>query len=167
MASSRSARQGAGGFGPEELRGALLALIATSKAPVSAYYLAGQLATSTGRSLGPPMIYRALDRLAAEGLVHRLEQRRAYVAIPNGRPAAYLICQSCNSFAAIKDPPATQLLTAWARSAHFRLPGETVIELSGVCESCATRASRLTASQIRAGVRRAFRLQQNGDAADE
>ena len=46
----------------------------------------------------PPTIYRALEFLTAQGLVHRIESMNAFLACgsnPHGRSTEFLICDCC------------------------------------------------------------------------
>ena len=50
----------------------------------------------------PITVYRALDFLAAHGLVHKIESRNAFVACSHsheGEPAALLVCEACGTVA--------------------------------------------------------------------
>ncbi|HUS95399.1 MAG TPA: transcriptional repressor, partial [Hyphomicrobiaceae bacterium] len=66
--------------------------------PLSAYQI---LDAEDVRSKGlkaPLTIYRALERLVACGLVHRVESLNAFVACkdePHAEPAAFMICERC------------------------------------------------------------------------
>ena len=61
-------------------RKVLEALYATHK-PLGAYDLA-EILGPKGRRLAPITVYRALDFLMEQGLVHRLASQNAYIACP-------------------------------------------------------------------------------------
>ena len=68
------------------LREHVLELVWCSHAPIGAYQLLERLADTRGR-VAPPTIYRALDFLSREGLIHRIVSLNAYVGCPQpGRP---------------------------------------------------------------------------------
>src|SRR5690606_29397539 len=65
-----------------ELRRRVLELVWQSHRPVGAYPLLAALGRD-GHAPAPPTVYRALDFLQAQGLVHRIESRNAYVGCPH------------------------------------------------------------------------------------
>ena len=131
----------AGREGERMTRNQALVLGALEQAggPLSAYAILDAL---RGEGLRAPLqVYRALDRLVAEGRVHRLESLNAFVACSH--PAcghqpviAFAICEDCNSVAEITDPALTRRIHGLAREARFALEKSTV-ELRGRCPGCA------------------------------
>ena len=79
-------------------RQVLEALLASHK-PLGAYEIIERLA-HRGR-LAPITVYRALDFLRDNGLVHRIESRNAFVACvhhhADGDPVVFLICEHCGT----------------------------------------------------------------------
>lgn len=57
-------------------------LLLEAGCPVKAYDLISTYAQAGERLAKPPTIYRALDFLLAQGLVHRLESLNAFLACP-------------------------------------------------------------------------------------
>mgnify|MGYP001100485059 CR=1 FL=1 len=80
-------------------RQVLQALLASHR-PLGAYEIIDALARDIAR-LAPITVYRALDFLMAQGLVHRIESRNAFLACAHNHDAsavvAFLICDSCGS----------------------------------------------------------------------
>jgi Fur family transcriptional regulator, zinc uptake regulator len=106
--------------------------------PMTAYELLDAL-----RPFGisaPPTVYRALNRLLEDGLVHRLESINAYVtcAIKAHQHGAtvFAICRDCGSVDELDEAALVAQLRARALAHGFR-PDETVVELRGQCEACA------------------------------
>ena len=67
------------------------------------YLLSDQLNTRTRRA-APPTVYRALEFLCREGLVHKIESLNAYVgcgAPGHASAAQFLICRACGTAAEI------------------------------------------------------------------
>ncbi|WP_435103236.1 Fur family transcriptional regulator [Arhodomonas sp. AD133] len=115
----------------------VLELVWQSHRPAKAYDLI-QALSSAQRPVAPPTVYRALDFLIAEGLVHRLESRNAFVgcAAPERRHAGqFLICTGCEAVAELNDPEVDRLLCERAADLGFRLRHQTV-ELAGLCPQC-------------------------------
>lgn len=120
-----------------ELRRRVLELVWAGHAPIGAYDIMERLAAERGR-VAPPTVYRALDFLAREGLVHRIDSLNAFVgcATPSAaHRAVFLICTSCRNAAEVQDDDAVAGLERAAGRAGFRADSVTV-ELAGTCSSC-------------------------------
>ncbi|MCF6178077.1 MAG: transcriptional repressor [Geopsychrobacter sp.] len=118
------------------MRRRVLELVWQHHRPVGAYALLEQL-QQQGRA-APPTVYRALDFLQSQGLIHRLESLNAFIgcAQPH-RPhqGQFLICQSCQSLAEITDDGIERAIDAGARTAGFT-PSNQMVEIMGTCASC-------------------------------
>ena len=109
--------------------------------PVGAYALLDALRQSHPGA-APPTIYRALEFLAAHGLIHRIESLNAYIGCAHpDRPHAgqFLICAKCSAAAEIDDPSISRALSKTASGLGFAVTRQTV-ELSGLCPSCRSEA---------------------------
>lgn len=86
----------------------------------------------------PPTVYRALDFLTAQGLIHRLDAINAWTACSDagGEPHDVLIvCTCCGAVAELSDPRlSAQLADCVARSGYALLGHET--ELRALCAQC-------------------------------
>ena len=116
--------------------------LAACARPLSAYQILDRL-----RPYGvtaPPTVYRALERLIAEGRAHRLESCNAFVACAHpahaGR-AAFAICDGCGSVTEFESGEAFAALDAWAAGQSFRALRAS-IEVSGLCAGCQGEAGR-------------------------
>jgi Fur family zinc uptake transcriptional regulator len=118
-------------------RHVLRALLASHK-PLGAYEIIDALAQQMPRP-APITVYRALDFLMANGLVHRIESRNAYLACAHGHDAAalvaFLICDRCGSVGEIPAAAVAQSLNAAARTSGFA-PKLSVVEITGTCAHC-------------------------------
>ena len=87
----------------------------------------------------PITVYRALDFLMENGLVHRIESRNAYLACAHDHDAAamvaFLICERCGSVGEIPAMPAAQSINTAARATGFA-PKLSVVEITGTCMHC-------------------------------
>lgn len=120
-----------------KLRRRVLELIWGSHAPVKAYDLLEQLKPEHAGA-APPTVYRALDFLAAEGFIHRIESLNAFVGCGAPRQAhqgQFLICRQCGSAAELSDPEIDQMLQRKAAQLGFRVD-QTTLELKGLCPAC-------------------------------
>jgi Fur family zinc uptake transcriptional regulator len=119
------------------LRRRVLELVWTSHEPIGAYALLDIL-KSEGHSAAPPTVYRTLDFLIAQGLVHRLERLNAFVgcARPDApHSAQFLICTACGRIAELNDRTIGAVVKASAESQGFIVTGQTV-EVEGLCPDC-------------------------------
>ncbi|MEK9753337.1 MAG: transcriptional repressor [Rhodospirillaceae bacterium] len=91
----------------------------------------------------PAQVYRALDRLIAAGLVHRLESLNAFIACahdhgaPAETPAAvvFTICTRCGGVAEYTMPTIGKALSSQLGHEGFQ-PGHMTVEVSGQCAGC-------------------------------
>lgn len=107
--------------------------------PLSAYAILDELREHGLRA--PLQIYRALDKLVALGVVHRLESLNAFVSCSapdceGHETTAFAICRQCHQVQEFSEPAVAESLADWARKAKFR-PQKTTIELEGICRDCA------------------------------
>ena len=116
----------------------MLQALLSSHRPLGAYEVIDELAKSMPRP-APITVYRALDFLIENGLVHRIESRNAFLACAHDHDAAamvaFLICEHCGSVGEIPDAPVAQSLNAAARSSGFT-PKLSVVEITGTCAHC-------------------------------
>jgi Fur family transcriptional regulator, zinc uptake regulator len=120
-------------------RQVLEALLASHK-PLGAYEIIERLA---GRSRPAPIsIYRALDFLRENGLVHRIESRNAFVACVHDHGSddlvVFLLCERCGAVGEAPGGAAAEALKASARAAGFS-PKSPLIEVAGICSHCRER----------------------------
>ncbi len=110
--------------------------------PASAYDILARLnaegAARGHKPLAPPAVYRALEFLMAQGLVHRLATLNAFVGCntperPHG--AQFLICRACKAVAEVGDDQTSQQIRRVADDAGFAL-GDQMIEVEGLCPRC-------------------------------
>lgn len=86
----------------------------------------------------PPVAYRSLDFLLANGFVHRIERLNAFIACASPEAShapAFLICRKCDSVAETTAAPSKGLLGTAAKEAGFQIE-QTVVEAIGICPDC-------------------------------
>ena len=120
------------------IRRQVLEVLLESHKPLGAYEIMDR-AAAVGARPAPITIYRALDFLRDNGLVHRIESRNAFVACVNnhasGDLVVFLICEHCGAVGEAASAAVADQLKAAARSAGFT-PKAPVIEIGGVCAHC-------------------------------
>jgi Fur family zinc uptake transcriptional regulator len=118
-------------------RRVLEALLATHL-PLGAYELIDRLAVQGARP-APITVYRALDFLREQGLVHRIESRNAFIACVHnhetGDPVVFLICEKCGTVGEAASAAVADTIKSASRAAGFS-PRTPVIEISGICAHC-------------------------------
>ena len=117
-------------------RQVLEALLASHK-PLGAYEIIER--AGKGPRPAPITVYRALNFLREQGLVHRIESRNAFIACVNNHGSedlvVFLICELCGEVGEAPSATVAENLKAAARAAGFT-PKAPVIEISGICAHC-------------------------------
>lgn len=124
------------------LRKRVLELVWQSHKPLGAYDILETLAREDDRRAAPPTVYRALDFLLEQGLVHRIASLNAFIgcASPEHRhEGQFLICRACRVAIELDQPAIRDAIAASARSVGFAVEGETV-EITGLCAQCQVAA---------------------------
>ncbi|HUI21915.1 MAG TPA: transcriptional repressor [Methylocella sp.] len=118
----------------------ILEMLSREGRPLGAYELIDRVAQATGKRPAPISIYRALDFLLENGLVHRLASRNAYLACGHGHdakePIVFLICDVCGEVVEATSAAMRGALSELAGEAHFA-PRAQVMEVAGRCRLCA------------------------------
>ena len=120
-----------------DIRRQVFELVWQSHNPVGAYDVLERLSTKT-RKAQPPTVYRALEFLLAQGLIHRIESLNAYIgcAVPDMDHAGqFLICRDCGMAAELVDSRIDAAIGKGAQAVGFSIEHPTV-ELEGVCARC-------------------------------
>lgn len=119
------------------LRRRVLELVWHSHQPIGAYGIIEALQKERGK-VGPPTVYRTLDFLLAQGLIHRIESLSGYVgcAQPDeGHHGQFLICRHCGNAEELTDARVDRALVRAAAQAGFEVEAQT-LELRGLCARC-------------------------------
>jgi len=124
------------------MRRKVLEILASSHKPLGAYEVIDAVA-GAGPRPAPITIYRALDFLIANGLVHRIASRNAFLACghnhESGALVTFLICERCGT---VGEAPAAEVgrtLASAAQGVGFT-PKMSVVEITGLCAHCRDRA---------------------------
>lgn len=120
------------------LRRRVLELVWGGHGPVRAYDILDSL-RGERQGAAPPTVYRALDFLLENGLIHRIESLNAYVgcgAPDEDHAGQFLICRGCGAVGELDDPEIAHLIAAKAAGMGFAVENQT-IEATGLCPECA------------------------------
>ena len=124
------------------VRRKVLELLLQEHRALGAYAILDML-REAGFGSQPPVAYRALDFLAEQGFVHKIERLNAFVACVHPdetHSPAFMICRICDAVAETHAAPAKGALGAVALEAGFQIE-RTVVEAEGVCPACADQAA--------------------------
>lgn len=131
------------------IRRQVLQALLGSHRPLGAYEIIEQLAAQIARP-APITVYRALEFLMQNGLVHRIESRNAFLACGHRHDecgnVAFLICERCGSVGELAIGTLAANLKDSARLAGFAAT-MTVIEITGVCSNCQAQAQAQAQTQ--------------------
>jgi Fur family zinc uptake transcriptional regulator len=120
------------------IRRQVLEALLSNHRPLGAYEIIEELAKSKPRP-APITVYRALDFLIENGLVHRIESRNAFLACAHDHDeaamVAFLICERCGLVGEVPAASVAQSLSVSVRSTGFA-PRMSIVEVTGVCTHC-------------------------------
>jgi Fur family zinc uptake transcriptional regulator len=120
-----------------ELRRRVLEILWNSPTPLGAYAILDVL-RDDGRPGAPPTVYRALDFLLEQGLIHRLASLNVFVGCrqpDNHHAGQFLICRDCGQVNELSNPMIEELLSAEAAAREFEVLAQRV-EVLGRCPDC-------------------------------
>ena len=125
------------------IRRKVLAALVSGHSPLGAYEIMDRLAEQGPRP-APITVYRALDFLLENGLVHRLASRNAFIACIHNHRASesvvFLICERCGVVGEAQSAAVQATLNAAAADVGFT-PKIPVIEVTGLCAHCSAGAA--------------------------
>lgn len=116
----------------------VLRLVWQSHKPLGAYPLMDMLASITTRPVSPPTVYRALDFLSEQSLIHKIHSLNAFVgcASPGSRHQShFLICRCCQIAVECGSEELNGALARTASTAGFVAEQQSV-EVLGLCPAC-------------------------------
>jgi Fur family zinc uptake transcriptional regulator len=119
------------------IRRRVLELILKARCPVGAYDLLADLKTATGKAM-PPTVYRTLDFLIAQGFVHRIESKNAFIACVGAdspHRSQFAICDNCGRTVESMDDDLARKLSRQAARLGFKIEHQ-IVEMHGTCATC-------------------------------
>jgi Fur family zinc uptake transcriptional regulator len=117
----------------------VLEVVAAGHAAIGAYEIIDAIAAHGPRP-APVSVYRALDFLLAQGLVHRVDSLSAFVlcASPGSKHRAQLlICQRCRDIAELRAEAVDDAIAERAAAVGFQV-SSAVVEVFGTCRACSS-----------------------------
>jgi len=120
-----------------DLRRQVFELVWAEHKPVKAYDLLSELASKRS-GVAPATVYRTLDFLQSQGLVHKLESLNAYLGCAHPEEehqGHFLICENCEEVQELELTAFSQSINKIEEAEKFQIRHMTV-ELFGLCQNC-------------------------------
>ena len=139
--TAADARCAADGLRFTPVRRKVLEILLQDHRALGAYTILDRL-REDGFGSQPPVAYRALDFLVANGLAHKIERLNAFIACAHtnhSHTPAFMICRLCDAVAEALSSETRGALRDAAGATGFRIE-RTVIEAEGICPSCLDKA---------------------------
>lgn len=129
-----------------EKRTRILRILVESESPLSAYEIVDRFNSKAQKSIPPMSVYRILDFLIKEKLVHKLAMANKYVVCSHivccdeHKVTQFLICRQCHRTQEVEIPLSImESLESHVTKAGFHLTN-TQIELECLCDTCSVTA---------------------------
>lgn len=124
------------------IRHKILELIWNSHRAIKAYDLLDQI-KPINDAAKPSTVYRALDFLLEQGLIHRVESLNAFVGCHSSgtrHDQLLLICINCHNVEERAAPNVFLALAEETQNAAFE-PQRKTMEIHGVCKNCSAESN--------------------------
>ena len=118
----------------------VLKLIWQNHKPLGAYTLMSMLESSNGQRVAPPTVYRALDFLLEQGLIHRVHSLNAFIGCTrpgHQHEGNLLICRRCGVAQELESNSLLSALRGAAEEQAFTVD-QLMVEIVGLCPNCQT-----------------------------
>jgi len=115
----------------------VLELIWREHKPVGAYDLLRFLQDER-KGAAPPTVYRALEFLQEQGLIHRIEFLNAYMGCAdpeNPHVGHFLVCRKCGNAVELADSRIEETVSESSAALGFKAE-QSMVEVKGVCADC-------------------------------
>ena len=118
----------------------VLKVLSNASQPLGAYAILDKLRRHGFKA--PLTVYRALEQLAGQGLVHKLESLNSWTTCcgeHQANPPVFEICNDCGNVTEQFDRELIKNLNSMSQRSGF-IPDRSVIEIHGRCDDCGTDA---------------------------
>ena len=120
-------------------REAVVRLLAGQDCCLTAQEISDRLRAS-GERVGTASVYRALDLLYRNGMLHRIQlgdaEARYEPRVPGGEHHHHVVCDRCGRIAPFEDPVLERTIDRLAGRLHHSVSSHEVV-IRGACERCA------------------------------
>ena len=121
------------------IRKKVLSLILEQHMPIKAYDILAKL-SDADHIEKPPTVYRALEFLLDNQLIHKIDSSNSYIACEfdhKQHESQFLVCDNCNEVMELQEPLLSSALTETSESKGF-ITRQSHVEIHGVCADCAS-----------------------------
>ncbi len=118
----------------------VLKVLSNASQPLGAYAILDKLRRHGFKA--PLTVYRALEQLAGQGLVHKIESLNSWTTCcgeHQANPPVFEICNDCGNVTEQFDRELVKSLNRMSERSGF-IPGRSIIEIHGRCDDCGTDA---------------------------
>ena len=118
----------------------VLKVLTNAPQPLGAYAILDKLRNHGFKA--PLTVYRALEQLAGQGLVHKLESLDSWTTCcgeHQANPPVFEICNDCGNVSEQFDRELVKNLSSMSERSGF-IPDRSIIEIHGRCDDCGTDA---------------------------
>ncbi len=119
------------------IRRKVFELVWKSHQPIKAYNILTEL-SSEDFIEKPPTVYRALEFLLENNLIHRIESQNAYIGCTVNHKhfdSKFIICDECHEVEELAEPKLNRALTEVCKKEGFT-PNLVNVEIHGTCTQC-------------------------------
>jgi Fur family zinc uptake transcriptional regulator len=116
----------------------VLKVLTNASQPLGAYAILDKLRSHGFKA--PLTVYRALEQLAGQGLVHKLESLDSWTTCcgeHQANPPVFEICNDCGNVTEQFDRELVKNLSSMSERSGF-IPDRSIIEIHGRCDDCGT-----------------------------
>ena len=118
----------------------VLKVLSNASQPLGAYAILDKLRSHGFKA--PLTVYRALEQLAGQGLVHKIESLNSWTSCcgeHQANPPVFEICNDCGNVTEQFDRELVKSLNSVSERSGF-IPDRSIIEIHGRCDDCGTDA---------------------------
>ena len=118
----------------------VLKILTKASQPLGAYAILDKLRSHGFKA--PLTVYRALEQLASQGLVHKIESLNSWTTCCGDHHAnspVFEICNDCGVVTEQFDRELVKSLNSMSERSGF-IPDRSIIEIHGLCDDCGTDA---------------------------
>ena len=118
----------------------VLKVLSNASQPLGAYAILDKLRSHGFKA--PLTVYRALDQLAGQGLVHKIESLNSWTSCcgeHQANPPVFEICNDCGNVTEQFDRELVKSLSGMSERSGF-IPDRSIIEIHGRCDDCGSDA---------------------------
>lgn len=118
----------------------VLKVLSNASQPLGAYAILDKLRSHGFKA--PLTVYRALEQLAGQGLVHKIESLNSWTTCcgeHQANPPVFEICKDCGNVTEQFDRELVKSLNSMSERSGF-IPDRSIIEIHGRCDDCGTDA---------------------------